>query len=170
MSGKRKPSTWGTDPQETSSQLPPTTSQPSKAFISLRREDLSDALRCQILRLNLETKAWSGVGFYGNEKGKLKHPAGLLVDDVGNILVADNGRGSLCIFRESGVFFEELRLKEIRRPSDIIRQGRTLLVACGSLPSPFLKVLRLLLLGPWTIHRIKESEYLLHSSLSDPRA
>ena len=105
-----------------------------------------------------------------NEKGKLKHPAGLLVDDVGNILVADNGRGSLCIFRESGVFFEELRLKEIRRPSDIIRQGRTLLVACGSLPSPFLKVLRLLLLGPWTIHRIKESEYLLHSSLSDPRA
>jgi hypothetical protein len=136
----------------------------------LRREDLSDALRCQILRLNLETKAWSGVGFYGNEKGKLKHPAGLLVDDVGNILVADNGRGSLCIFRESGVFFEELRLKEIRRPSDIIRQGRTLLVACGSLPSPFLKVLRLLLLGPWTIHRIKESEYLLHSSLSDPRA
>ena len=89
----------------------------------MRREDLSDALRCQILRLNLETKAWSGVGFYGNEKGKLKHPAGLLVDDVGNILVADNGRGSLCIFRESGVFFEELRLKEIRRPSDIIRQG-----------------------------------------------
>jgi hypothetical protein len=90
----------------------------------LRREDLSDALRCQILRLNLETKAWSGVGFYGNEKGKLKHPACLLVDDVGNILVADNGRGSLCIF-------EELRLKEIRRPSDIIWQGRTLLVACA---------------------------------------
>jgi hypothetical protein len=82
LSGKRKPSTWGTDPRETSSQLPPTTS-----------------------------------------------------------------------------FFEELRLKEIRRPSDIIRQGRTLLVACGSLPSPFLKVLRLLLLGPWTTHRIKESEY-----------
>ena len=49
----------------------------------------------------------------------------------GNILVADNGRGSLCIFRECGVFFEELRLKEIRRPSDIIRQGRTLLVACA---------------------------------------
>ena len=49
----------------------------------------------------------------------------------GNILVADNGRGSLCIFRECGVFFEELRLKEIRRPSNIIRQGRTLLVACA---------------------------------------
>jgi hypothetical protein len=40
---------------------------------------------------------------FGNEKEKLKHPAGLLVDDVGNILVADNGRGSLCIFRECGV-------------------------------------------------------------------
>jgi hypothetical protein len=57
---------------------------------------ISDALHCQILRLNLETKAWSGVGFYGNEKGKLKHPAGLLVNDVGKILVTDNGRGSLC--------------------------------------------------------------------------
>ena len=68
-------------------------------------------------------KTWSGVGFYENEKGKLKHSANLLVDTVGNILVADNGRGSLCIF-------EELRLKEIRRPSDIIWQGRTLLVAC----------------------------------------
>jgi len=69
-------------------------------------------------------KTWSGDGFYENEKGKLKHSANLLVDTVGNILVADNGRGSLCIF-------EELRLKEIRRPSDIIWQGRTLLVACA---------------------------------------
>jgi hypothetical protein len=91
---------------------------------------ISDAFRCQILRLILETKTWSSFDFYGRKKGKLKHPAGLLVDDVGNILVADNGRGSLCIFSQRGVFFEELRLKEIRRPLDIIWQGRTLLVAC----------------------------------------
>jgi hypothetical protein len=32
------------------------------------------------------TRTWSGFGFYGSEKGKLKHPAGLLVDDVGNDL------------------------------------------------------------------------------------
>jgi len=60
-------------------------------------------------------------GSSGSEPGKLSDPAGLVVDSVGNMVVADSRNHRLCLFNQDGKFVSNVSLNpETRRPSGVV--------------------------------------------------
>ena len=56
--------------------------------------------------IDLETKETTEGGYYGHEVGQICQPAGLLSDDVGNILVCDSGNSRLVLFSEKMLYIK----------------------------------------------------------------
>eukprot|EP00092_Neocalanus_flemingeri_P030596 GFUD01033220.1.p1 GENE.GFUD01033220.1~~GFUD01033220.1.p1 ORF type:complete len:644 (+),score=221.26 GFUD01033220.1:60-1991(+) len=60
-------------------------------------------------------------GCSGSGPGQLSDPAGLVVDSVGNMVVADSRNHRLCLFNQEGKFVCNLSLSpETRRPSGVV--------------------------------------------------
>jgi len=65
------------------------------------------------------------VGKFGSEAGCLDNPAGLAVDDHGNMLVADSKNHRISVFSSKGDFIGISKLPEIRRPSSLLLEPNT---------------------------------------------
>ena len=60
-------------------------------------------------------------GCSGSEPGQLSDPAGLVVDGMGNMMVADSRNHRLCLFTQEGKFVCNVSLNpETRRPSGLV--------------------------------------------------
>ena len=60
-------------------------------------------------------------GSSGSGAGQLSDPAGLVVDSVGNIIVADSKNHRLCLYSSEGKFVCNLSLSpDTRRPSGVV--------------------------------------------------
>jgi len=60
-------------------------------------------------------------GSSGSGPGQLSDPAGLVVDAVGNIIVADSKNHRLCVFSSDGKFVCDVKLSPpTRRPSGVV--------------------------------------------------
>ena len=60
-------------------------------------------------------------GCSGSGPGQLSDPAGLVVDSVGNMVVADSRNHRLCLFTQEGKFVCSLSLSpDTRRPSGVV--------------------------------------------------
>merc|ERR1712192_359657 len=65
------------------------------------------------------------VGKYGSEAGCLDSPAGLAVDDDGNMLVADSKNHRISVFSPKGDFLGVSKLPEVKRPSSLLLEPNT---------------------------------------------
>ena len=59
-------------------------------------------------------------GKSGSGPGCFSDPAGLGVDGLGNMVVADSRNHRLCVFSPQGKFLGQPKLPEVRRPSGLV--------------------------------------------------
>jgi hypothetical protein len=59
-------------------------------------------------------------GETGSGPGCLDDPAGLGIDSVGNMVVADSKNHRLCVYSAQGSFLRQLHLPDVRRPSGLL--------------------------------------------------
>ena len=60
-------------------------------------------------------------GVSGSGDGQFSDPAGLVVDRVGNMVVADSRNHRLCLYSQEGKFLCKVKLSpETRRPSGVV--------------------------------------------------
>ena len=61
-------------------------------------------------------------GFYGSGVGQFMKPLGLLLDDLGNLLVADNKTSKIMVFNSEGRFVKDIQYSsDLRRPMGFLR-------------------------------------------------
>ena len=76
---------------------------------------------CRVYILDLVTKGVKMFGHTGSGPGCFKDPAGLAVDSVGNMLVADSKNHRLCLHDSNGRFLTEVKLDPSpKRPSGLL--------------------------------------------------
>jgi len=84
----------------------------------------------KIYEVNVKSEEKKTFG-YGLDEAKLKSPAGILVDQVGNVLVGDHENDRLCVFDNSGKFIRAVKLDEKKAgPCGVVHFGDAVLVAC----------------------------------------
>jgi len=70
------------------------------------------------------------TGYLGTKSGQFKRPTGLMVDDLGNVLVGDGDNNRLLVYTSEGKFLKVVTQQEDWRyssPCDLVRQGNSVL-------------------------------------------
>ena len=70
------------------------------------------------------------TGYLGTKSGQFKRPTGLMVDDLGNVLVGDSDNNRLLVYTSEGKFLKVVTQQEDWRyssPCDLVRQGNSVL-------------------------------------------
>ena len=58
----------------------------------------------KVVTIDLQTNKQSAVGYFGEGIGQLKNPAAMIADDMGNLLVLDQGNDRIVVCTSSGVW------------------------------------------------------------------
>jgi len=79
----------------------------------------------RIYIIDLMSRTQEDFGFYGQGVGHFKKPLPILVDENGNILVADHNNGRLHVFSANGQYIKKISYKVSlpRKPYGMIRVG-----------------------------------------------
>lgn len=85
-------------------------SKPRNVVYSITTDSLhiTDLGLHKIVTLNLETGCQNVVGYFGEGSGQLKNPSAMIVDDVGNLMVIDQGNRRLVVYNSSGRMVKEI--------------------------------------------------------------
>jgi hypothetical protein len=70
------------------------------------------------------------IGYLGSKSGQFKKPTGLMVDDLGNVLVGDSDNNRLLVYTMEGKFLKIVTQQEDWRyssPHALVRKGNSVL-------------------------------------------
>jgi len=82
---------------------------------------VTDLGRDKVYVVNAENGDVKEFGESGDGHGQFNDPAGVVVDDQGNMIVADSKNHRLCVFNSKRKFLGELKLSPpVRRPSSLL--------------------------------------------------
>jgi len=91
---------------------------------------VTDMKIARIYVIDLKSGGQHSYGYYGSGAGHFKQPLGIILDDVGNILVADNQTSKLLLFDPRGQYIKDIDAgTELNRPMGFIRQGNCVLLS-----------------------------------------
>ena len=92
-----------------------------------------DSIAARIYSIDLQDKTkQQSSGYYGEGVWRFTSPTGILVDDMGFLLLSHSTLGNLMLFRPSGAFIKEMDLPDHgwnRNPRGMIRLEKCILVA-----------------------------------------
>jgi len=88
----------------------------------------------KVYRVNRDGNAQTAFGYLGTREGQLSRPAGILLDDRGNVLVSDSKNQRLQVFSAAGDFVKVVASLP-SKPFGLVRQdcgdaGQYVVVAC----------------------------------------
>jgi len=97
-------------------------SKPRNLAYSSGKVYVTDRGLHKVLIVDLESGSQSASGYLGSETGKWRKPTGVLVDQVGHLLVVDQGNARLALCDSSGTFLRQsLVLGENVRQAGVLR-------------------------------------------------